>query len=383
MNYDVVCECEWGTEDFSAKEIKEITGKSAKPSEYAKLKFKAGANDIVKLNYCSRTLKNIKILLASFKIPKTREALSVVKKEASKIEFEKWVTNENTFGFRCKRIGTHKFQSMELGKPCGDALGTRFKKPPKVDLTEPEAVFECEVIKEDCNIYLNTTGDYDLHKRGYIMLPHPQGIRPTLAAVMLIASGYSGKGALLDPFCKAGTIGIEAALLATNTPPGMTRENKYGFLKIAKFKNYKKIFEQEKKKITEKKLEIHCFDKISKNIAITRKNAEYANVLKHLKLARYEVEWLDIKFKESSIDFIITNPPAGTNPATREDVTKTYRDLFYNAKYILKKMGKVCVITSRQIILKRAYKGQGFEHVLDRQIGKALRKPSMFLLKKP
>jgi putative N6-adenine-specific DNA methylase len=48
-------------------------------------------------------------------------------------------------------------------------------------------------------------------------------LRETLAAGMLIASGWDKVSLLLDPFCGSGTIPIEAALMALNIPPGINR----------------------------------------------------------------------------------------------------------------------------------------------------------------
>ena len=44
-----------------------------------------------------------------------------------------------------------------------------------------------------------------------------------LAAAMVLLSRYRGKDPLCDPFCGSGTIAIEAALIAKNRAPGLTR----------------------------------------------------------------------------------------------------------------------------------------------------------------
>ena len=40
---------------------------------------------------------------------------------------------------------------------------------------------------------------------------------------MLLGAGYDGSAPLVDPFCGAGTIPIEAALLARRMAPGLRR----------------------------------------------------------------------------------------------------------------------------------------------------------------
>lgn len=49
-------------------------------------------------------------------------------------------------------------------------------------------------------------------------------IRETLAFAILSMAGYTGDEPLVDPMCGAGTFSIEAAMRATNTPPGLFRQ---------------------------------------------------------------------------------------------------------------------------------------------------------------
>jgi len=49
-------------------------------------------------------------------------------------------------------------------------------------------------------------------------------IRETLASAILAMAGYTGDEPLVDPMCGAGTFSLEAAMLATQTPPGLFRQ---------------------------------------------------------------------------------------------------------------------------------------------------------------
>lgn len=78
--------------------------------------------------------------------------------------------------------------------------------------------------QRQATIYLDTSGA-PLSMRGYRQMPHKAPMRETLAAACLIAGGYNGKGALVNPMCGSGTLGIEAALMATGTAPGLIRQD--------------------------------------------------------------------------------------------------------------------------------------------------------------
>jgi len=73
-------------------------------------------------------------------------------------------------------------------------------------------------------IYLNVNGPR-LSDRGYRKLPHDAPMRETLAAAVILASGYDATTPLLNPMCGSATLAIEAALLASNRPPGLLRSH--------------------------------------------------------------------------------------------------------------------------------------------------------------
>ena len=71
-------------------------------------------------------------------------------------------------------------------------------------------------------VSLDAVGDA-LYKRKIKTHGGRAPIRETLAAAVLSIAGYTGGEPLVDPMCGAGTFSLEAAMLATNTPPGFFR----------------------------------------------------------------------------------------------------------------------------------------------------------------
>ena len=69
---------------------------------------------------------------------------------------------------------------------------------------------------------LDTSGDL-LSRRGYRLATAKAPLRENLAAALLMAAGWTGQGVLVDPFCGAGTIAIEAAEMALGLQPGRHR----------------------------------------------------------------------------------------------------------------------------------------------------------------
>lgn len=84
------------------------------------------------------------------------------------------------------------------------------------------ARFTVRAVRDRFTISADASGEL-LHRRGYRLETAKAPLRETLAAAMLLGSGWDGTVPLVDPFCGSGTIPIEAALLARRIPPGLHR----------------------------------------------------------------------------------------------------------------------------------------------------------------
>lgn len=112
-----------------------------------------------------------------------------------------------------------------------DAIVDQFRalggERPSVDKEDPDAGVHAHLYRDRCTLLVDTSGD-SLHKRGWRRFQGRAPLAETLAAAIVLASGWDRRAPLLDPFCGSGTILIEAALLAANVPPGMFRK-RFGF----------------------------------------------------------------------------------------------------------------------------------------------------------
>ncbi|MBN2880230.1 MAG: class I SAM-dependent RNA methyltransferase [Clostridia bacterium] len=88
---------------------------------------------------------------------------------------------------------------------------------------EPKYHIDVLIHKNIVSISIDLVGA-PLHKRGYRVLNPEAALRETLAASLVLLSGWKFDRPLHDPFCGSGTILIEAALLARNIGPGMNRK---------------------------------------------------------------------------------------------------------------------------------------------------------------
>uniref|UniRef100_A0A7S4B9C2 RanBP2-type domain-containing protein n=1 Tax=Chrysotila carterae TaxID=13221 RepID=A0A7S4B9C2_CHRCT len=97
---------------------------------------------------------------------------------------------------------------------------------PSVDTADPDTPLLLHVHRGRMQLYRVLSGIPSLHKRGYRadMAVHAAALKENLAAAMLLHAQYDPTMQVLcDPMCGSGTIPIEAALIATNTAPGLLR----------------------------------------------------------------------------------------------------------------------------------------------------------------
>jgi len=87
---------------------------------------------------------------------------------------------------------------------------------------EPSQRVQIRLDRDQATISVDAGGEL-LHRRGWRLATAKAPLRENLAAAMLLAAGWTSEEALVDPFCGAGTLPIEAARLARGLPPGVDR----------------------------------------------------------------------------------------------------------------------------------------------------------------
>ena len=104
---------------------------------------------------------------------------------------------------------------------------------PDIDLSQPDIRINCYLFRNQASIYLDLSGS-SLHQRHYRLETGTAPLKENLAAALLLRSRWdeisADQGAFIDVMCGSGTLVIEAALMAADVAPGLTR-NQWGFLK--------------------------------------------------------------------------------------------------------------------------------------------------------
>jgi putative N6-adenine-specific DNA methylase len=120
-----------------------------------------------------------------------------------------------------------RFLEQRVKDAVVDQLRARSGVRPSVDKDDPDLAIHVHLFRDRCTLLLDTSGG-SLHKRGWRRHQGRAPLSETLAAAMVLWSGWDGRAPLIDPFCGSGTILIEAALIAAHIAPGLWRE-RFGF----------------------------------------------------------------------------------------------------------------------------------------------------------
>lgn len=176
-----------------------------------------------------RTASRVLVRLGEFRAV----AFYELRKKAARLPWERFIHPGQAVSLRVTCRKSRLYHSDAVAERILGAISDRLNSSsPAVPFDEDLATEEVQLVvvrflHDICTISIDSSGS-GLHRRGYRQAVAKAPLRETLAAGMLLASGWDSAAPMIDPFCGSGTIAIEAALLASGTPPGWQR--KFAFM---------------------------------------------------------------------------------------------------------------------------------------------------------
>jgi len=161
---------------------------------------------------------------------------------------------------------------------------------------------------DTCTVYLNTSGA-GLHKRGYRSQSGEAPLRETLAAALIQLSVWNRDRPFIDPFCGSGTIAIEAALMARNIAPGLSRNYvAEDWPQLSRDLWLQARAEAQSAILPAPEDPLLAYDVDFRVLRTARENAKLAGVEDMIHFQQHDVSTLSTKKKYGCL---ITNPPYG------------------------------------------------------------------------
>lgn len=329
MRHEFFATCTTGLEFITAQELTalraEVTGASQ-----SRVFFRAGWQVLYRLHLYARTVNRFFALLARAQVRRLKE----IEEVAWQVPYEEWFDNRYAFAIRSERDGTHDFTSMDIARVVGQVVCDRFiartgQRPP-VNLDNPDVEIFSTLVDNQYLLGLNLTGS-SLHRRPWRQsLAHLTALRPTLAAAVVMASGWDDRP-LVDPMCGTGTLLIEGALWRRGRSPSLGREE-WAFRVL--IPHDERRWQQEleaSKHITGHSPPLRGSDWNARYIEIARQNAQGAGVT--------DIEFavanaLTLPPPEEPV-VLVTNPPYGVRMGKPSELAHLYRSLWqkWSAEY--------------------------------------------------
>lgn len=309
---------------FLVKELEDL-GYKVQRNERYNVSLQGSLEDCMFLNMNLRTANRVLFMIRGFKAHKP----DLLYSEISKIPWEKLIHPDGYIhidsSVKNDFINDTRFASLKTKDAIVDRMVQKTGRRPDSGKDNSKACLYLFWHNDNCAIYMDTSGE-TIAKHGYRKIPHKAPLIESLAASILIATGWQQDTSLVNPMCGSGTLAIEGALMAQNKAPGLMRDN-YSFMH---FKNYSKSAwenirnEAERKVKKRPNLRIIASDIDPAAIKKARANAAYAGV-------EELIEWETCDFTETPIPAesgtIVFNPEYGERLGELESLETIYRGM--------------------------------------------------------
>jgi len=316
-----------GLEWIAVAEIEGVVGVVPTAVDHREVRFSAPDTPRALLNL--GTVDDIFAIAHEFGgIGRHRSALPVIAREAASSDVAAllpWlrqvraVPDAPSFDVTASFVGKRNFNRFEIADTVGAAVATAtgWTYIPRTREAGPAPApvsLRMHLAGEHATLAVRVC-DAPLHRRPYRQSSRSASLRPPVARALALLAGLCSGTVLLDPFCGAGTVVIEA-LLARGDVHGIGHDIDAGV------------------------------------VAMAQANAQRAGVTPHLRPADARSLSLDA----GSVDRVATNPPWGLGVQPRGDAMHLWREV----RRVLRPGGRVAVIAPAAVVAEAA----GILHVM-------------------
>jgi len=220
---------------------------------------------------------------------------------------------------------THShFAALKTKDAIVDLLRDKTGSRPDIDTKSPDLRVNLHLAKNLATVSLDACGE-PLDRRGWRLDRNDAPLRETLAAAIMLHTGWDGTVPLLDPMCGSGTLLLEGTAIALGQPSGAGRE--FGLMRWRDFdrKLWEQVLREEQANAIESlPVPVLGYDQDPKAIIACRENARRAGLA-------YQIAFDRKLFEEAEPcghqGVLVINPPYGVRMGERESLEPLYRKI--------------------------------------------------------
>jgi len=321
LEYIIIATAAFGLESIVVRELKGL-GYEDFTVENGRVSFKGDERDIARCNIWLRTADRVLIEVARFGAIDFEELFQ----GTLKVPWENIIPDDGKMHITGKTVRSKLFSLSACQSVVKKAVVEAMKRkygPSEFPETGPVYKIEVSLLKDMASLTIDTTGP-GLHKRGYRQDAGEAPLRETLAAGIVLLSGWKPDRILADPLCGSGTIAIEAALIGKNIAPGLKRS----FVSETWWQIPEQIWssarDEAREQINDVSFQILASDSDALVLRKARRNAERAGVSDLIAFQKLSVEEFRSRIKYG---YIICNPPYGERLSEEAEVKQLYKTM--------------------------------------------------------
>lgn len=264
----------------------------------------ATARQLYAINVWSRTASRVLVRAARFRAT----SFSELERRLASVDWSPWLSGQQRLVVRVSSGASKLHHTGAVAERVARVL------PGTDDHDAPEQPVVVRIRHDTVLVSVDSSGEH-LHRRGWRLATAKAPLRETLAAAMVLATGWGADVPLVDPLCGSGTIAIEAALLATGRAPGAARD--FAFRTWPSFEPgtwasvRADVQRAEASAQAAKQLVIVAADRDAGAVAAARDNAARAGVTDLVEVRRAPITET-LASLPSPPGWLVTNPPYGT-----------------------------------------------------------------------
>jgi len=320
----IVITCAKGIAPFLKEEVLSL-GFPILSEGIASVETEGTMDDAMRLNLFIRTGQRVLFLLEAFNAKNPDELY----RKISRMRWEDYIPEDDyicvTSSVDTPTIKDSRFANLKCKDAIVDRIKERRGRRPDAGPERDRIVVHLYWKGDLCQVFLDTSGE-PLSKRGYRKIPLKAPMQETLAAAVVLATGWKDNGNFINPMCGSGTLAIEAALIALNRAPGLLRSN-YGLMHLKGFNEPSWNVMRKKIKALAKnslKGKIIATDIRQEAVEAAKKNAATAGV-------EHWIEFGVCDFSETPVPegggVVILNPEYGERLGKVEELNETYKGI--------------------------------------------------------
>jgi putative N6-adenine-specific DNA methylase len=318
--YELFAACAPGFERVTGRELLSLGIASPRPVPGG-VEFKGFLAHAYRVNLWSRTTERVILRLNEFRALTFKE----LHRKAARTAWEEFLPPGCNVSIRVTCRKSRLIHAGAVAERIVNAIGDRLGWPSSLLPADEEKsahnpFLVVRIADDQCTVSLDTSGEL-LHFRGYRQATAKAPLRETLAAALLLASGWTSDRPLLDPFCGSGTLPIEAALIARRIAPG--RHRRFAFMEWSNFDRSAWndfLATADESCLPKAPSSIQGSDRDAGAVEASRSNAARAGVSNDISFERLAVSSIE----PAGCGFVVTNPPYGRRVSEGSDLRNLY-----------------------------------------------------------